>query len=155
MLAVAKGHAKVGHKLHSEPTYHSIFSDAFPLISTHAYPLPFRSSFTPHHPSHLSNTAATEHLSGSSLGFPPPAHVTAPSKKSRHVICHIDSTTHRKAWLPCWGAKAAAEVAQRAVRARESLTMVAMEQPKSVHLSPCADARWPNKKYRKRGCTTS
>ena len=56
-------------------------------------------------------------------------------------MCHIDSTTHRKAWLPCWGAKAAAEVAQRAVRARESLTMVAMEQPKEYRLGRLLLAR--------------
>ena len=66
----------------------------------------------------------TEHLSGRHLRPPllslPP--MFRPRKKSAH---HVPlERTHRKAWLPCWGAKAAAEVAQRAARARESLTMV-------------------------------
>ena len=66
----------------------------------------------------------TEHLVGRHLRPPllslPP--MFRPRKKSAH---HVPlERTHRKAWLPCWGAKAAAEVAQRAARARESLTMV-------------------------------
>ena len=66
----------------------------------------------------------TEHFVGRHLRPPllslPP--MFRPRKKSAH---HVPlERTHRKAWLPCWGAKAAAEVAQRAARARESLTMV-------------------------------
>ena len=88
----------------------------------------------------------TEHLLGRHLRPPllflPP--MFRPRKMSAH---HVPlERTHRKAWLPCWGAKAAAEVAQRAARARESLTMVGVGC--SLSTKECAlppDASWLTK----------
>lgn len=158
---VAKGHAKVGHKLQLEPTFRSIFSAALYFTSHQVYRQSFRSPDTPHIPSHPSCSVVTEHLLGSSLRLPPPAHRATKEKPARYVpyLLFNDAPEGLVALLGGEGSgRGGAEGRKGEGKLDHGGDGGSLQQPKStvsVSTLLVSTEAGPTKKFRKRCCTTS